>query len=519
MSQCGDNGTIYTINRVAASNFFNIDEILGRKKCSENGNSGGLTKNYLQKMKTYTTTIGIEVHAELKTETKMFCDSKNDPHAAEPNTHVCPICMGHPGTLPVINKTAVKHVLKVGLALQSELATYTEFDRKNYFYPDMPKGYQISQYKYPLVKRGTLAGVAITRVHLEEDTARSLHDQGDGSIVDFNRAGVPLMELVTEPVIHDAKTAGNFARELQLLLKTLGVSGANMERGEMRVEANISVSAGEEYGTKVEVKNLNSFKSVESAIEYEVARQIELIESGEKVIQETRGWDESKGKTFSQRVKESANDYRYFPDPDLPKLSIDLLDDVEFSRLRDEMPILPEEKREKYRNLGLTREQIEVIIYDSAINKFFDDAVALLSGSQDNARLLANYLLSDVQPLHNVSFTDWSSCHAERFADLILMVSESKITSRVAKDLLVEVVVQGEDPRKLATDRGLLQMNSTEDILKIVEQVILSHESVFAEYKAGKESSLQFLVGQGMKLSKGSANPKLLANMIAEKIK
>ena len=253
-------------------------------------------------MKTYTPTIGIEVHAELKTQTKMFCNSKNEPHATEPNAHICPVCMGHPGTLPVVNETAVKYVLTVGKALGSTLATYTEFDRKNYFYPDIPKGYQISQYEYPLVTGGSLHGVQITRVHLEEDTARSLHEE-NGSIVDYNRAGVPLMELVTEPVIHDAKTAGNFARELQLLLKTLGVSDANMEKGEMRIEANISVSPNDTFGTKVEVKNLNSFRSVESAIEYEIKRQVTLIEEGGSVVQETRGWDESKGKTFSQRVK------------------------------------------------------------------------------------------------------------------------------------------------------------------------------------------------------------------------
>ena len=259
-------------------------------------------------MKTYKPTIGLEIHAELKTATKMFCDSPNDPFNAAPNTNVCPICMGHPGTLPVINKKAVESVLRVGVALGATLADFSEFDRKNYFYPDIPKGYQISQYKHPLVTGGELAGVAITRVHLEEDTASSGHDEGDYSLVDFNRAGVPLMELVTEPVIHSAEQAGNFGRELQLLLRTLGVSEANMEKGEMRVEANISISDTEKLGTKVEVKNLNSFKAAEKAITYEILRHIALLEAGEKVIQETRGWDDSKGKTFSQRKKEDSHD-------------------------------------------------------------------------------------------------------------------------------------------------------------------------------------------------------------------
>ncbi len=463
-------------------------------------------------MKTYTPTIGLEVHAELKTETKMFCDSKNDPHYGEPNAHICPICMGHPGTLPVINIAAVEHVLKVGLALKSELATYTEFDRKNYFYPDIPKGYQISQYLYPLVKGGTLNGVAITRVHLEEDTARSLHDQGSGSIVDYNRAGVPLMELVTEPVIHDAKTAGDFARELQLLLRTLGVSDANMEKGEMRVEANISVSDTEKFGTKVEVKNLNSFKSVEGAITFEIKRQIDVLERGEKLIQETRGWDEAKGKTFSQRVKESANDYRYFPDPDLPKLDLTKSERLSLSRIAENMPVLPTEKREKYKNLGLTIEQTEIVIAQSAIDSFFLRVVENAQNDAEVSRLAANYLVTDLLPrIESTEALD--AAHSEYFVSLMQMLKDGKITSRVAKDVLLEVVVEGNEPVALATERGLLQNNSEEGLVEVIAAVIEANPSVVADYKAGKEASVQFLVGQGMKLSKGSANPKVLLEL------
>lgn len=462
-------------------------------------------------MKTYTPTIGLEVHAELKTETKMFCDSKNDPHYGEPNAHICPICMGHPGTLPVINIAAVEHVLKVGLALKSELATYTEFDRKNYFYPDIPKGYQISQYLYPLVKGGTLNGVAITRVHLEEDTARSLHDQGSGSIIDYNRAGVPLMELVTEPVIHDAKTAGDFARELQLLLRTLGVSDANMEKGEMRVEANISVSDTEKFGTKVEVKNLNSFKSVEGAITFEIKRQIDALERGEKLIQETRGWDEAKGKTFSQRVKESANDYRYFPDPDLPKLDLTKSEHLSLSRIEEMMPMLPTEKRSKYKNLGLTIEQTEIVIAQSAIDNFFLRVVENVQNDAEVARLAANYLITDLLPRID-SIDDLASLHAEYFASLMQMLKTGSITSRVAKDILLEVV-KGSEPVALATTRGLLQNNSEEGLVEVITTVIQENPTVVADYRAGKEASVQFLVGQGMKLSKGSANPKVLLEL------
>lgn len=467
--------------------------------------------------KIYTPTIGLEIHAELKTKTKMFCNSANDPHHGEPNVHVCPICMGHPGTLPVINKAAVKHVLKVGVALGSELATYTEFDRKNYFYPDIPKAYQISQYLYPLVKGGTLNSVQITRVHLEEDTARSLHDQGDGSIIDYNRAGVPLMELVTEPVIHDAKTAGDFARELQLLLRTLGVSDANMEKGEMRVEANISVSNSDTFGTKVEVKNLNSFRSVESAIEYEIERHIQVLEEGGTIVQETRGWDESKGKTFSQRVKESAHDYRYFPDPDIPKLDISKSDELSLSRIALEMPELPEIKREKYRNLGLAIEQIEIILSDPEIVVFYESAISFNQKNSDIARLLANYLITDLlQKLNNSK--EISACSAKNFATLIELISDSLITSRVAKDLLKEAVIDGVDPKTLATDRGLLQSSSEDSLLPIVKEIIANNPTVVAEFKSGKDASLQFLVGQGMKLSRGSANPIVLAELIRKSV-
>jgi aspartyl-tRNA(Asn)/glutamyl-tRNA(Gln) amidotransferase subunit B len=259
---------------------------------------------YNRQMKTYYPVIGLEIHAELNTQSKMFCGCKNDPNEDKPNVNICPICMAHPGTLPVANKSAIESVIKVGLALGSTIADFTEFDRKNYFYPDIPKGYQISQYKFPIVSGGELNGFGITRVHLEEDTGLSKHDRGNFTLVDYNRAGVPLMELVTEPVIHSAKDASDFAKELQLLLRTLGVSEANLEKGEMRVEPNISVSDVEgQFGTKVEVKNLNSFRSVERAIEYELARMIALYEAGrqDEIVQETRGWDEVKQSTFKRK--------------------------------------------------------------------------------------------------------------------------------------------------------------------------------------------------------------------------
>jgi aspartyl-tRNA(Asn)/glutamyl-tRNA(Gln) amidotransferase subunit B len=342
--------------------------------------------------KVYKATIGLEIHAELKTKTKMFCDSKNDPDEKEPNVNICPVCMGYPGTLPTMNKQAVKHVIRVGLALGGEIADFTEFDRKNYFYPDIPKGYQISQYKYPLVKGGSLTGVAITRIHLEEDTARSTHT-GEYSLIDFNRAGLPLMELVTEPVIGSGEEAVRFARELQLLLQTLGAGEANMEKGEMRVEANISISDSDTFGTKVEVKNLNSFRAVERAIAYEIARHTELLNKGEKVVQETRGWDEKSETTFSQRIKEDSHDYRYFPEPDLPKLKISEIAELNPNTLRASLPELPWDKRKRFVEvLGLKPEDAEVFVRQSNWGSYFENVIRAFP--QDSKKILssANYI-------------------------------------------------------------------------------------------------------------------------------
>ncbi len=461
----------------------------------------------------YTATIGLEVHAELKTASKMFCGCKNDPHAGVPNTLTCPVCLAHPGTLPVPNEAAIKKVLLFGKAVTATVATYSEFDRKNYFYPDIPKAYQISQYAYPFLEGGSLAGVALTRVHLEEDTARSQHDKGDFSIVDFNRAGVPLMELVTEPVIHDAKTAGDFARELQLLLRTLGISDANMEKGEMRVEANISVSKSETFGTKVEVKNLNSFKSVEGAIEYEIKRQIDTLEKGEEIVQETRGWDEIKLRTFTQRVKETAKDYRYFPDPDIPKIQVD-------SSLLPEITVkLPHEKRELYRNLGLPSDSIETIISVQQLDAFFSKLVDLGLSSAE-AALAANYLVSDITALLS-SNTELSleSVAPVHYKELISMLIASEINSRVAKDLLIELFGATKSPREIASTRGLMQVSDEGALLVVIEKIIQQNPAVVSEYKAGKEAVVQFLVGQAMKETKGTANPAALLNLFKESLK
>lgn len=465
----------------------------------------------------YIPTIGLEVHAELKTNTKMFSNSKNDPDEGQPNVNVNPIDLGHPGTLPTINKKAIEHMISIGLAAGGEIANYTEFDRKNYFYPDIPKGYQITQYKYPIVSGGKINGVELTRIHLEEDTGTNKHDRGDFSLVDYNRAGLPLMELVTEPVIHSAKEAVAFARELQLLLRYLGAGDANMEKGEMRVEANISVSDDKnKLGTKVEVKNLNSFKVVEKAIEYEIERMTRLLEDGkgDEIIQETRGWDEAKNRTFSQRTKETADDYRYFPEPDLPKLMLHDLFDLD--KMRESLPTLPWEKRKWYADgLGLSEVACGVLISDKNLGSFFDEIVAGID-DKDFIKKTANYVTSDVVSL----LSDGGTLpEAKHFKTLIEMIIANEVSSRGAKDLLAIIVKESADPKELAKEKGLLQESNEEEIVKMVDQIISENPEAVNEYKAGKEASLQFLVGQGMKLSKGSANPQLLRDLLIKGIK
>ena len=465
-------------------------------------------------MSAYIPTIGLEVHAELKTRTKMFCDSKNNPDETLPNVNVCPVCMAHPGTLPVINKEAAKHIVKIGRAVGGGIADFTEFDRKNYFYPDIPKGYQISQYEHPIVSVGSLNGVLLTRVHLEEDTASSSHGTSDGSsLVDFNRAGIPLMELVTEPVIKSAKEAGDFARELQLLLRTLGVSGANMEKGEMRVEANVSVAPDGKRGTKVEIKNLNSFKSVEGAIEYEILRQSAALEKGERIVQETRGWDENAGKTFSQRLKETSQDYRYFPDPDLPKLWLSKIDDFQNITL----PELPLQKRERYaKEYGIKSEDIEAYVTDKTLGDFFEAVTALLGNDKTLAALASNYITSDLVGMTKISGNTLGAVSSESFAELIRMARDGAVSSRGAKDILAVLFSAGGDPKQIAKEKGLFQQ-SDEDALKIVAQKIISeNQKVADEYKNGKESAVQFLVGLGMKETKGAANPNVLKKIFTE---
>lgn len=458
----------------------------------------------------YKPTIGLEIHAELKTKTKMFCSCKNDPDEKRPNVNICPVCTAQPGSLPVPNKEAIKSILKIGIAIGGQTNELSEFDRKNYFYPDIPKAYQISQYKFPFIVGGELAGVQITRVHLEEDTARSSHSDAGHSLVDFNRAGVPLMELVTEPVIQSSEQAVKFAKELQLLLQYLGVAEANMEKGEIRFEANISVSDTDRLGTKVEVKNLNSFKALENAIEYEIERQAAVLGEGGKVVQETRGWNEGRQETYSQRSKEDSHDYRYFPDPDITKMKVGEVPGWSVDELKRELKETPGIKRQRLAAAyGLEAGHIDFYIYNPRYCDLFEEAAKL--AEEKEYKIISNYLVNDIAGLGvHVAPQD--------LAKLARMIVENKVSSRGAKDIIAHMAQGESDPEKIASQYQLLQKSDEGELKTIVLQVISDNAKVVEEYRNGKVSALQFLVGQGMKLSKGSANPTLIREILEKEL-
>jgi len=479
-------------------------------------------------------TIGLEIHTELKTNTKMFCGCKNDPDEKQPNVNVCPVCMGHPGTLPVINEDAVRKVIKTGLALNCQIPENSKFDRKNYFYPDLPKGYQISQYDMPLCKKGFLEisgeKIRITRIHLEEDTGRLIHKEGN-SLVDFNRAGIPLMELVTKPDITSGKMAREFAEELQLILRYLEVSTADMEKGQMRVEVNISLKGGEKMGTKVEIKNLNSFRAVEKGIDYEIKRQTEILDSGKKVIQETRGWNHMKGITVSQRIKEEAHDYRYFPEPDLPPLrnSESLIEEIKV-----ELPELPTQKRERFKKeYGLDDKFIEIFVFNGDLADYFERTMSELRNwakesekkekvSEEEflrlSKICSNYLISDLQGLlKGLKVTDEKFLITpENFAEYVILICQNKISSKIAKMVLEEMIKTGADPSNIIKEKDLAQITDEGEIEKIINEVVLKNPKVVEDFKSGKENALQFLVGQVMAHTKGKASPDIINKKLRE---
>ncbi|MCL5261969.1 MAG: Asp-tRNA(Asn)/Glu-tRNA(Gln) amidotransferase subunit GatB [Patescibacteria group bacterium] len=497
----------------------------------------------------YLPTIGLEIHVELKTKTKMFCGCKNDSLETKPNTNVCPICLGHPGTLPVPNIEAVKSVLKLGLALQADLAEKSKFDRKSYFIRFKLIRYQISQYDEPLVRNGELLGVRVKRIHLEEDVGRLLHEipalsrshgakdderlktSDKATYVDFNRAGVPLMELVTEPDIKSGEQAVAFAKMLRLILRYLRISDADMEKGQMRVEANISVrpEGQDEFGTKVEVKNLNSFKSVGDAVNFEIRRQTEALESGGKVFQETRGWDQNKKATFSQRSKEEAKDYRYFPEPDIPSIDLQETSLINLEELRRAIPELPLEKKSRLmKEYGLVEVQADLMIEDGDLADFFEETISEAEGDDDIdssekqrfTELAFNYLTSDLKGFMNsqgIGFEELK-ISPENLADLADLIFNGEITSRVAKDLIPEMQKTGLDPRQIVKEKGLEQVSDEEIIEQAVNKVVAENPGAVADYKAGKKTALQFLIGKTMAELKGKGHPGKIGEKLEKQL-
>jgi aspartyl-tRNA(Asn)/glutamyl-tRNA(Gln) amidotransferase subunit B len=474
---------------------------------------------------TYETVIGIEVHAQLKTASKMFCGcptSAPEGEPDEPNTRVCPICLGMPGTLPVINRRAVELVMLTGIALDCHIETdAVRFERKNYFYPDLPKGYQISQYALPLCSNGRLSvpvpseeaevSIGITRAHLEEDTARLQHAGRGYSLVDFNRAGVPLMEIVTEPDVRSPAQARAYGETLRDILRHIGASDGDMETGSMRIEGNISLRpmGTDSFGTKVEVKNLNSFRSLEHAMEFEVARHAEALDRGEPLHQETRGWDENAGRTIVQRSKEEANDYRYFPEPDLPPLR----PSAEWvAQLRAGLAELPAARRRRYvEELGLSAYDAGVLTADAALAEYFDGVVA--AGASPKAA--ANWVTGEFRRLLNQHAVDGLrasqvALKPTGLAELIAGVEGGKVSAANAKTVLTEVFETGESPKAVVDRRGLQQVGDAESIGAEVQTVITEFPAQVAEYRAGKQQIYKFLVGQVMKRTAGRADARLV---------
>lgn len=489
-------------------------------------------------MSKYIPVIGMEVHVELKTRSKMFCSCKNGLGAEkQPNVHICPVCTGQPGTLPVPNRQAIEFVQLCGLALNCELNLKSKFDRKNYFYPDLPKGYQISQYDQPLCGLGhiEISGkkIGITRIHLEEDTGKLTHPTGaDHTLVDLNRACVPLMELVTEPDIESGEEARVFCTKLQQICRYLGISDADMEKGNMRCEVNLSLhKEGEDKlsGTKVEVKNINSFRFVEKAINYEIQRQTEVLESGEKVVQETRGWDSVKNVTVSQRKKESAHDYRYFPEPDIPPLEFN---GAYVEELKLRLPEMPDAKAKRFaEEYALPSQDVEVLTEDRELADYFESVVSELEEkvASDEAeldrervvKLAANYVISELRKhlIKNNEAVKYIKVTPENFAELIAMVASGKINSSAAQTVLDQMYHHGGDPSQIVEEKNLAQTSDAGELEGIVEEVLAGNAKSVEDFKAGKENALKFLMGQVMAATKGKANPQVVMEILKDKLK
>ena len=472
----------------------------------------------------YETVIGLEIHAELSTKTKIFCSCPTE-FGAEPNTHVCPICMAMPGTLPVLNEKVVEYAVKAGLATNCSISQDSKNDRKNYYYPDLPKSYQISQYDKPLCNNGyveinTQDGkkkVRILRIHIEEDAGKLNHDDfGGGSLVDLNRAGVPLIEIVSEPDMRSSEEAENYMRKIKSILEYIEVSDCKMEEGSLRADVNVSVhKKGEPFGTRTEMKNMNSFRSIVRAIDYEVGRQIDVLENGGIIEQETLRWDEVSGKTFSMRDKENSQDYRYFPEPDLVAIK---LSDEYIENIKKNLPELPESRKERYlKEYKLSEKDANIITSSKYLSDLFEKAIEVCN----NPKAVNNWIISDISRIlnekemdpRNIPFT------AEELGKLVILIDKGTISSSIGKKVLEELFENPRDPELIIKEKGWIQISDEGEIKALVTKILEANPQSIADYKAGKDRALGFLVGQAMKETKGKANPKILNEMFLEGLK
>ena len=472
----------------------------------------------------YEAVIGLEVHAQLQTNSKIFCGCET-VFGEEANTRTCPVCIGMPGVLPVLNRKAVEYIIKTGLATHCSITPYSRFARKNYFYPDLPKGYQISQYELPLCEKGyveilvdgKVKRIGITRIHLEEDAGKNLHTSESGaSLVDLNRAGTPLMEIVSEPDIRSADEAAEYLKKLRSILRYIEVSDADMEKGNFRCDCNVSIRpvGAKEYGTRAEVKNVNSFKFVQKALEYEIKRQAQILDEGGRVVQETRLFDSSKGVTFSMRSKEEAHDYRYFPEPDLVPI-VTSRETVE--AIRKTITELPEAKRERFvKEYELPEYDADMLTQSRALAAYFEEA-AKLSGQP---KVIANWMMGELMRLLNAEGKEIEQCpvRPDRLAGMVKMINDGTISTKIAKTVFEEMYGTGKDAETVVKEKGLVQVSDTGAIETIIADVIKANPAQHADYKGGKDKLFGFFVGQVMKASKGKANPEMVNELLKKKL-
>lgn len=483
----------------------------------------------------YEAVIGLETHCQLNTATKIFSPISTE-FGAPPNTNVSPICLGYPGVLPVLNQKVLESAVKTGLALNCQIAPYSKFDRKHYFYADLPKNYQISQYDLPIAEQGWLEieiaekpgsdpirkKIGITRLHMEEDAGKLVHVGSDRlsgsthSLVDFNRAGVPLMEIVSEPDIRTGKEASEYAQELRRIVRYLGVSDGNMQEGSLRCDVNVSVRpvGSDQFGTKVEIKNMNSFSAIEKAIDYEIQRQVKAIENGETISQETRLWEEGSQRTISMRSKEGSSDYRYFPEPDLPPIEVSK---VQLEEWKSELPELPAQKRHRYQEeLGLSAYDTNVLTDDRAVAEYFETAVA----NKADPKQVANWVTQDIAAHLNENKLKITELplKPEGLAELVNLIDQGTISGKIAKEILPELLTEGGSPKALVESKGLTQISDPKELEEIIDQVLADHPSEVEKYRGGKKKLQGFFVGQIMKRTSGRADPKLTNQLLGKKL-